>query len=179
MYFFIAQIFGFIGLILLVVSYQVKLRRKLITLQICANLFYGVQYLLLGATSGLMIMAVATLRCFVFNLYVIKEKDVPLFQLIIFLILPVTLAPLIVTDVVTALPILVACIFTYALWQKNMYVTYVCAIIVCVIWSIYMFVVGAYISIIANVIEIIGSIVGIIRRYRNIKSEAKLTTNNK
>ena len=56
MNFYIAQFFGFIGLILLVASYQVKVKRKLITLQICANLFYGVQYLLLNAVSGLMIM---------------------------------------------------------------------------------------------------------------------------
>ena len=172
MNFYVAQFFGFIGLVLLVASYQVKVKRKLITLQICANLFYGVQYLLLQAISGLMIMAVATTRCFVFNLYVIKEKDIPLYQLIIFLILPVLLAPFIVIDVVTALPIIVACIFTYALWQKNMYVTYICAIVVCVIWSIYMFAVGAYISIIANIIEIIGSIVGIVRRYINERKAA-------
>ena len=96
----------------------------------------------------------------------IKDRDVPVYQLIIFLVLPVALAPLIVTDFITALPILVACIFTYALWQKNMYITYISAIVVCVIWSIYMFVVGAYISIVANIIEIVGSAIGIVRRYR-------------
>ena len=172
MNFYIAQIFGFIGLVLLVASYQVKLKRKLITLQICANLFYGVQYLLLGAVSGLIIMAVATMRCFVFNLYVIKEKDIPLYQLIIFLALPITISPLIVTDLVTSLPIVVGCLFTYALWQKNMYVTYAAVIVVCVIWSIYMFAVGAYISIIANIIEIIGSILVIVRRYINERKAA-------
>lgn len=173
MNFYIAQIFGFIGLILLVASYQVKIKRKLITLQICANLFYGVQYLLLGAVSGLIIMAVATLRCFIYNLYVIKDRDIPVYQLVICLALPVIVSPFIVTDLISALPVVVADIFSYALWQKNMYVTYVAAIVVCVMWSIYMFAVGAYVSIVANIIEIIGSIVGIVRRYRYTKNEAK------
>ena len=50
--FWIGQILGLIALIILIISFQINNKGKLLRLQIYSSLFFAMQYLFLGAING-------------------------------------------------------------------------------------------------------------------------------
>jgi len=54
-------------------------------------------------------------------------------------------------------------LFTYGKYQDNMKVLYTIAMISSISWVLYNYIVGAYVSIIACIIEFIASIIGYVR----------------
>ncbi|MBQ9060984.1 MAG: YgjV family protein [Firmicutes bacterium] len=67
----IANGFGILSTICFVVSFQVKSNKGLYIIQSVANVFYGLQFLLLGAFGGLFNMAMQIVR----NLLICKKSD--------------------------------------------------------------------------------------------------------
>ena len=65
----IAQIVGFIGMGLFLLSFQFKDNKKLFALQLGSFGVYVVHYLLLGAVTGGVMMFINTLRCVVMYFY--------------------------------------------------------------------------------------------------------------
>ena len=55
----LAQILGSIGIITLFISVQYNSKRQILAFQIAANLFYGLQYLCLGAIPAMLMSIVA------------------------------------------------------------------------------------------------------------------------
>ena len=67
----IANGFGILSTLCFVVSFQVKSNKGLYIIQSVANVFYGIQFLLLGAYGGLFNMAMQIVR----NLLLCKRSD--------------------------------------------------------------------------------------------------------
>ena len=67
----IANGFGVLSTICFILSFQVKSNKKLFIIQSVANVFYGTQFYLLGATGGLFNMAMQILR----NLLLLRGDD--------------------------------------------------------------------------------------------------------
>ena len=67
----IANGFGILSTLCFVVSFQVKSNKGLYIIQSVANVFYGIQFLLLGAYGGLFNMAIPIVR----NLLLCKRSD--------------------------------------------------------------------------------------------------------
>ena len=65
--------------------------------------------------------------------------------------------------IISLFPIIITLLFSYATWQNNLKVTYFISFIVMVLYIIFNFYVGAYVSIISNVLELISTIVGLIK----------------
>ena len=63
----LAQIFGTIALLLLVISYLQVVRKKFLFLQIIANVFYSLQYLVLNAYSAVMTTFITIIELFIFH----------------------------------------------------------------------------------------------------------------
>ena len=63
---YIAQIFGLIGLIFTILSYQNTKKDKFLIGQILSNATFTIQYLLLGAYSAVVSIIIALLRNFTF-----------------------------------------------------------------------------------------------------------------
>lgn len=64
------------------------------------------------------------------------------------------------------IPIIIACLFTYGAWQRNLKVTYFIGIIVAFLWVVYNFIVGAYVSLLGSLFELLASLIGYIRIFK-------------
>ena len=62
----LAQVLSILGLIAMVLSYQMKERKHLLWLQLVSNLFFAVSYFLLDAKTGAVLSLVNVARCVVF-----------------------------------------------------------------------------------------------------------------
>ncbi len=67
MLYYIAQAFGIVALIIMVLSYQQKTRSGLLQFQIISNLFFMGSYYLLGAYTGFIMSLINIARSFVFS----------------------------------------------------------------------------------------------------------------
>ena len=63
----LAQIFGAFALLFLVISYQQKKRIRFLDLQLIANIFYSLQYLVLHAYSGMVSFLISTIKMAIFR----------------------------------------------------------------------------------------------------------------
>ena len=63
---YVAQVFGFLGITLWILSIQQKSGEKILLTQLISNLLYALQYFLLAAYSGFITYVLATFRCFIF-----------------------------------------------------------------------------------------------------------------
>ena len=62
-----AQILGLIGMAMNLISFQLKIQKKLIRLQFYSSILFSIHYLLLGATMGFILNALGVARAFVFS----------------------------------------------------------------------------------------------------------------
>ncbi len=162
----LAQVFGFFALIFLVISYQQKNRIKFLDLQLLANIFYCLQYLVLHAYSGVASFLISTIKMFIFHMDEKKNKSTSVFILIFLELSFIVLGIFTYENLYSLIPILGACLFTYGAWQRNLKVTYFIGILVAVISNVYDIIVGAYVSVISNLFEFLASLIGFIRIFR-------------
>ena len=62
----LTQIVGFIAMLFSVFSFQMNKHKQIMIMQILATTFFGIQYFLLGAMTGVVIDIIAIIRCLVF-----------------------------------------------------------------------------------------------------------------
>ena len=74
---YIAQIFGILAIACAVISLQFKKKTKMMFLQMVANAFYAIQYLVLHAYTAVATSLVTVLRCILFNKYDKTRKKIP------------------------------------------------------------------------------------------------------
>ena len=70
----IGQILGFVAIALGILSYQMRLLRNLLLLQLITAAVFCLHYLLIGAISGMALNVVGLTRCIVFFRRNLKEK---------------------------------------------------------------------------------------------------------
>lgn len=158
-----AQIFGIIAILLLINSYLNTKKKNFLFVQILSNIFFGIQYFILNATTAVLNSIIAITKTIIFYFYTKKGKNIPIRTLIIFEILIIILAITMCRDFVSLMPLLIAMLYTYGTWQNNLKITYLIGTIVASIWIIYNFIVGAYVASLGSIFELISSIVGIAR----------------
>lgn len=160
---YLAQILGLTALIFMCLSYQKNNKKEFLSVQIIANIFYGLQYLLLSAFSALAMNIVSIARTSVFYNYEKSNKKITLPILAIFEVLIIILGFITFESYYSIIPIFIACIYAYGTWQKNLKLTYLIGIIASILWIFYNSIVGAYVSILGSFIELISSLFGFIK----------------
>ena len=75
--FIIAQVFGYIGLVLTIAAYQCKKHKGVMLLKTSSELFFAVQYFLLGTYTGMAMNFVSSARNLTFSYLVEKGKPLP------------------------------------------------------------------------------------------------------
>ncbi len=114
----IAQCIGILGIATFIVMYQFSDMKSIRKAKLCMDVFWGVHYLLLGATAGFVANAV----CFVRELVFIRS-DRPGFHgktwLCIFVSINIVSAILKWEGLYSCLPAIVSVFGTYGFWQKN------------------------------------------------------------
>lgn len=161
----IANGFGVLSTICFIISFQVKSNRGLFIIQSIANVFYGVQFYMLGATGGLFNMFMQIFR----NMLLLKIEDwkwlkwkgcAPIFCVPSLIYMFFTWSgPL---DI---LPFIAFAVGTFCFWTNSAKMLRLSEL-VCVspAWLLYDFIAGAYGGILTELV-ILGSVVVSIIRF--------------
>ena len=160
----IANGFGVLSTLCFIISFQVKSNRALFIMQAVANVFYGLQFYLLGANGGLFNMAMQIVR----NLLLLNinrwkwlqwKGCAPLFCVpsLIYMFLTWN-SPL------DLFPFLAFTFGTLAYWTNNAKTMRLAEIFaICPAWLIYDFIEGAYGGILTELVILGSVIVSIVR----------------
>ena len=163
----LAQVFAIIALIIMFYSYQKKTKKDFLFLQIFMNIFFGLQYFLLNAYSALVSNIVSIMRTGTFYKFEKDGKKIPIILLMLFIMLILGVGIITYNGISSIIPIVIAVFYTYGTWQKNLINTYRIGVFVAVLWIYYNFSVGAYVSVIGSVFELICSLFGLIKLKNN------------
>lgn len=152
MNFWVAQLVGIEGLLLLLVSYRRKNTNQILVVQLLASLSYMVHYLLLGAFSGLFICLLDFIRDI---LYYKSDKD----KLIFLLSTPfyIFAGYMNFNTLIDVLPTIASITDGYSL-TKHKKVVVIGAIISCILWIVYDYQYKSYSGVLASLIIIISNI---------------------
>lgn len=161
--FILAQIMGFIALILTVISVQFKTKEKIVMCMTIANIVVAIQYFLLNAITGTVIAIINAIRCIVFYYYKKKNMKPSLIILIVFELFAIISGIYTWQNIWSIVPIIVTIIYTYGLWQDNVTVIRIASGIAGLGWTIYNLVVMAYVGAIQEMSQLISAIVSIFK----------------
>ena len=160
----IANLFGVLSTLCFIISFQIKSNRALYLTQSIANVFYGLQFYLLGATGGLFNMALQIIR----NMLLLKIEDwkwlqwkgcAPVFCIPSLIYMFVNWSgPL---DI---LPFIAFTVGTLAFWTNSAKMLRLCELVaVSPAWLLYDFITGAYGGILTELVILSSVVVSIIR----------------
>lgn len=158
--FYLAQLFGIVGLIILILSFQKNSKEKLLKYQVFSSLFFSIQYFCLNAISGCLMNVMSLVRNIIFKRF--KDR-VPIIYLIIVLVVMIILSIFSYNGVISLLPTIGVILYSIAIWQDNLTITRIAEIIGCILFIIYNIKVVAISGLITTIIEMLSAIVGIYR----------------
>lgn len=158
-----AQAVGFAAMVLLVSSFQMKTRQKILALQLVSETLWVTHYALLGAYTGMALNLVAAARCFVYAKRETKKwADKPLIPWLFFAS-AVIVALLSWTGPASLLPMTSVCITSFVAWSKRPVIIRVFSIPGCICWFVFNLLSGSYAGVVTEVLNITSIIAGIIR----------------
>lgn len=175
MMYWIAQFFGILGLLVMVISLFQKNKDKMLGYVVLNGIFFGIEYLLLGAYSGMFSNFFG-----IFRTYVSKEKEkkskLNKWYILLFFIIGYTIIGFISFDgkIISLLPIIAEIIYVLTLWQKDVKKIRIGTLIMVILWLIYDIFVKAYPSMITDLIVMSSTIIAIIMKDILKKKEIKL-----
>lgn len=167
----VAQIIAVIAVSLMIASYFSTTKKQYLFLQIFCNIFYSIQFCLIGGFSAAGICTITLVKTVVFYFYTKKFDKIPFWLLMVFEIIPIIFGVLVVKDLLSAIPIVISCVYTYGTWQKNLKITYLIGSFAGSSWIIYSGLTGAYVAMIGSGLEILVSLIGQYRLRRKEKAE--------
>ena len=157
--FILAQVFGFISLVVVVISLQAKQKQRLLRLQILSNLFLFAQYACLGTISGCLMCLLGLGRNFLYG----RFKKVPRTLVAAIVLLIIILAIFSYDGPLSLLPCLATVVYTIGLSSRKMLFVRLADIAACLFYLVYNINVGAYFAIITTLVELSSSAIGIVR----------------
>lgn len=159
----VAQIFGFIAMVIYCISIQYNKKSKIIKLQILYNIFYLMQYLMLNAYTGVYVSLISVVNSIILYKYHSYRKKPPIIILYMIIGLTIYCGVLGYSDLISLIPIITGVCFLIALWQKKLIIFRIMCIINALMWLIYNFCIGAYVGTIGSMIQLVFSIIAFIK----------------
>lgn len=157
------QSMGGIALIFWALSILNKKKIKILRLQNIANIFYAIEYFFLGAFSALGMNLLSSVRGIIFVNNEKKQKENSNILIIIFSIITLIIGIATYNNWYSIIPIINTLGYSYSTWQKNTKVIRLIFLIAAILWIVYNLLVGAYIPMIGNIIEVISALIAIIK----------------
>ena len=161
--FWLAQVFGVLGIIASVSSMQMKKKKHIMIMLLLLNISSGLCFLFLDSISGTLINAFAVLETIINYRYDLKEKKVPIYIIGIYVVVNLVLGIIAYKSLIDLFPI--ACSLMYCLTvctkkesniRKEMFINQI-------LWLIYDVTVKAYMFSVSNVLTMISIIISMIR----------------
>lgn len=157
--FYLAQLIGLIGLIILLLSFQRNSRKDLLKYQIMSSSFFSVQYLILGAMSGFVMNITMCIRNLIFS----KYENVPKKYITIVVIIMTLLSLLSYDGPMSLLPCIGSIMYTISLAKSNLKITRIINVLTCTLYIIYDIKVLAIAGLISASIELLSTVFAIYR----------------
>lgn len=154
---FIAQLFGFIGLVLLVIPYMFNSRKFILKMQIAASIVFGIHYFMIGAITGSVSQVLNVVRSFVY----LKEQKK--WQLYIFIVLYVIIGLFTWKGLVSILAIIGSILSTIGYFMKDTRLIRIFSLLQGISWLAYCILSRSLGGTISESIFVIVVLVGIIR----------------
>ena len=129
MEYILSQVFGFVALILICISYFVRKKTHFLAMQIVADIFYAASYMMLGVLSAGTITIISTFRC-VF-LYLCEAKNwnykIAFYTMLFSICGYIACGVIFWTSWIDLIPIITGTLFTIAYYVKDLTVVrYLC-----------------------------------------------------
>ncbi len=156
-----------LSIFLFIISVQFKEKKNILLTQALASMCYFVTYFILGAYSGCAIELVEQTKDFVFYFFEKNNKKIPFILLVIFVCLLLTVSIITYDGFYSLLPLIINLSYFISSYFKNPKHIRIVMLICGFIWLIYNIIIGAYIIIVGNVLEIISAIIALIRHKDN------------
>lgn len=165
-WFVVAQVFGLVGLVLMIVSFQINHKQKMLHLQILACIMHALQYLCLGALSGCLMSALAGARNYAYG----RLKKVPKALVAMVVICIIVLTAVFYDGPASILPGIATVVYTVGFASSNLTIVRTSDVVACIFYIIYNIVVGAYTGLATSVLEMLFTLVAMLRfdwRWKN------------
>lgn len=164
-----AQIVGLAGIVLSLLSFQMKQRKQVMLFQMLASAAFCIQLFMVGAVTGGFIDSISFVRTAVFSQNHRKWASSPVW-------LAVFVIAMIATGIVTwqnawsLLPILGSVLSTVALWMKEAKHIRLVSFFVGPCWLVYNLIHGAYTGALNEVLAMSSIVIGMLRHDRKEKN---------
>ena len=169
----ISQVFVVCAMIFLGLSYNEKDKKKIMILCVLCSLFYGGQYLLLGAYTGLAMNCVSIIRNIWFYINASHKKKNSFGVLMSLTLITIAFSIATYKDYTSLITMAATIIFTYSVWQDKTKVYRYLAVPVSILWIIYNAIYQSIFGVIAESVLLIVEIIGIIRIAKRKKVRKK------
>jgi len=157
---YLAQLFGAIGLIILILSFQNNKKERLLKYQVFSSIFFAIQYFCLNAITGALMHAMTCIRNIIFKKY---KENIPIIYLIMIVGVMIVLTIFSYNGLISILPSIGVILYSIAIWQKNLTITRFVEVFGCILFIIYNIKVVAIAGLISTIIEMISAMVAIYR----------------
>lgn len=172
MNYIVAQVLAGLAVIITFLGYLKNDKGNFLKYVLISNILYCIHYFFLNDLSFVIAIIIGSFRNVVFLKYVNSKRLVPVYILLLFELLTIAFGCLVADGLFSLVPIFQVCLYTYGVWQPNLGKMYFICFIVMAIGIFYNFFIGTYVAIIGSVIEIVASILGLVKL--NFKKVVKL-----
>lgn len=167
-----AQIVGIVGMVLSLLSFQLKKRKHIMLFQMTASLMFSAQLFMVGAITGGCLDLISFIRTLIFANNS-KKWASSKWWLVGFILVMIATGLLTWKDGWSVLPIISSILSTVALWMKQVKHIRLISLAVGPCWMVYNVVTGAYTGALNELLAMISIVIGLIRHDRK-----KLTMDN-
>ena len=166
----ITQTIGFIALLFVILSFQNDDRSKILKFLIIAQFLFVIHFLLLGASTAVVMNTIAAVRTFIFYIADNKTWANHKIWLVLFILLFWLFGLLSWEGYYSLLPILAMTIDSIAVWMKKTKTLRLIALFPRPFWFLYNFIVGSYAGMATEFVTLLSITTGIIR-FDTLKKE--------
>ena len=163
MTFWIAQAFSIVAIIVITISFQIKNKNILLSMNATANMAYGVSFLLLGAYFGAATAGIAVLRGMIFINIEKRPKWYSWSALLLIYLLLIISVIFTYENFLSIIMLLSVLVLVFSLWQKNIFLIRFASILASCVYIIYNIVHSGWINIVFESLIIISCVVFLIR----------------
>ncbi|MBQ1430972.1 MAG: YgjV family protein [Firmicutes bacterium] len=169
---FFVQALGFLGLASMVISFQMKNATRVLVMDILANVFFGIQYLLLGSVSGMIVLTISMVR----NILLLLRDRWPKLAwkgwVVVLIAAEIALCAPNIINWYDILPIIGFIIVTVSFWGKDpQKLRFANLILVCPIFLLFNLLVGSWGGVINEIITWVSVFTAFLRYRKQDKKE--------
>lgn len=161
--FWIAQALAVGVCIMTSLSYLAKQKKTYLIEQVAANSLYCAQYILLGAYAGAISNVLTIAKLVVCYINEKKGKGNPPWQALLFCGVSILLGVFAIEGWYSVIPIVNAVVYTFGIWQDDPIFLRIMAGICSLLWIVFNFAVGAYVSAAYSAVEFIFVVVTMVK----------------